>query len=131
MKQYTFEKSPTYKRVEEALRQGTRSVRTLAEVACTVERNAFRIVKHLHANGLVHIARWESSNRGPRTAIYRWGPGEDAKKPERQTAATKCRRYRAGLQAKFAENYGLIRTVQRQHIPGRQVVVGGKVLYQQ
>lgn len=126
---YTFEQSVVYKRVVEAIRQGTRSISEVALAAHTADRHASRILRYLHNHGTIHIASWRRGRCGPPTALYRWGAGTDAVRPEPLKAALKCKRYREGQRKKFGEKYGLVHTAQKQHIPGRRIVVDGQVIY--
>lgn len=130
-KPYTYETSATYRRIEKVLRQGTRTIADVSLAACTAQRHAARIVQHMHDKGYCHIARWITGNRGPMVPVYRWGPGQDAVKPEPLSAAAKCRRYRLAMKEKFGTEYPLVYEAQKKRVPGRQVVVGGKVIYQQ
>jgi len=126
---YTFEQSAVYQRVVEAIRQGTRSIREVALAAHTADRHASRILRYLHAKGTVHIAAWRRGRSGPPTALYRWGAGQDAVRPEPLKAALKCKRYRESQREKFGENYGLVHAAQKQRVPGRSIVVDGQVIY--
>lgn len=130
-KTYTFAESITRTRIEAALRQGARDAAAVALVACTVRTHAAKILKHLHAEKLIHVARWKQGARGPKVPVYRWGPGKDAPKAPPLSAAAKCKRYRSAQRAHYGDNYKLVHAAQKQHIPGRQVVVDGAVVYQQ
>lgn len=126
---YTFEQSVVFKRVVEAIRQGTRSISEVALAAHTADRHASRILRYLHDHEAVHIANWRRGRCGPPTALYRWGTGTDAVRPEPLKAALKCKRYRESQRKKFGENYGLVHAAQKQRIPGRRIVVDGQVIY--
>ena len=126
---YTFEQSEVYQRVVEAIRQGTRSIREVALAAHTADRHASRILRYLRNQGVIHIASWRRGRCGPPTALYRWGAGTDAVRPEPLKAALKCKSYRESQRKKFGEKYGLVHAAQKQHIPGRRIVVDGQVIY--
>lgn len=49
-----------------------------ASVHCHV-RTASRVLKEMHANGLIHVKEWQRS-QGVHLAVYAFGPGEDAPK---------------------------------------------------
>lgn len=44
--------------------------------------------------GLIHIAAWRRSARGPFTPLFSFGPGEQAKKPPRLTDAEVSKRWK-------------------------------------
>lgn len=123
--------SATYVRIEAAIRQGTRDATDVALAACTVRTHAQKILKRMHAEKLIHIARWKQGVTGPKVPVYRWGPGRDAPKPKPLDSATKCKRYRGALRAKHGENYKVVHEAQKRRVPGRKIVVEGIVVYQQ
>lgn len=126
---YTFEQSVVYKRVVEAIRQGTRSISEVALAAHTADRHASRILRYLHDQRAIHIASWRRGRCGPPTALYRWGAGQDAPRPEPMKDALKCKRYRESQRKKFGENYGLVHSAQKKRVEGRRIVVDGQVIY--
>ena len=131
MKPYTYEKSPIYKRIEAAVQARPRIVLEICSAAWTDRRHASRILKHMHGKGYIHVSDWRTGMRGPIAPIYKWGPGLDAKKPEPLGAAEKCARYRAAMADKHGENYPVIRKAQRKSVPGRKIIIEGKVIYEQ
>lgn len=67
-----------------------------ADVAAAVgiDRNtAKRHLNQLRDTGLAHVAEWRRSPRGPFTALYRAGSGEDKRQPRPYTANQRARRY--------------------------------------
>lgn len=123
--------TPTYKRVVAAITNATRSLKSIAEAACTCERNAAKIVKHLHETEQIHVARWERGHSGPFKPIYRWGKGTDAVRPAPLSSAEKCKRYRISQRKRHGKNYGAIHAAQKKRVPGRKIVIDGQVVYQQ
>ena len=52
------------------------------------------LLAKLHKNGEIHIAKWQRGDSGPPRPFYRWGSGEDARKPKALTRPAISRRYR-------------------------------------
>lgn len=121
--------SPSMKRVIAALQMGARKPGDLALAAHVCEKHARDCLSKLRDQ--IHIGRWERNRVGPPIPVYAWGPGTDARRPEPMPSAEKCRRYRASQREKFGEHYGLVHAAQKKSIPGRRVVVAGKVIYEQ
>lgn len=131
MKPYTYEKSAIYKRIEAAVKARPLTVIQVCAVACTDRRHGSRILKQMHEKGYIRIGAWRTGMKGPIAPVYHWGAGPDAVKPEPLSNVAKCARYRTALRAKHGENYGVIHAAQKTHIPGRKVVIEGKVIYEQ
>lgn len=50
----------------------------------------------LHKRQVTHITDWREDSKGGRTLkVYQLGPGEDKRKPRRQSATVSCAKYRA------------------------------------
>ena len=129
---YTFAQSACYKRAEAALKAEPRDRHTLSREAHIGIGHTHRILQHLHKiKKAIRICRWDRSSAGPYFPVFAWGKGQDAPKPGPKSAAEKCKTYRDGLKAKFGEHTTLINRVQERRIPGRKVVIEGKVVYQQ
>lgn len=57
---------------------------------------AAQVIKELHQAGKVHIVGWtRNGDRGPKTEVIAFGPGEDAPRPEALDNAFLCKRWRA------------------------------------
>jgi hypothetical protein len=121
--------TPSFTRVVAVLQEGTWSLADLAEAAHVCKEHARACLKSL--KGQIHIAGWIRSRVGPPVPTYRWGPGKDACRPGPLTPSQKGKRYRRKLREKFGENYGLIHEAQKHRIPGRRIVIGGEVIYEQ
>lgn len=118
-------------RIIAALRTGARSVAELEALAFASQRNVMHHIKQLRERKEIHVCRWQRGKSGPFRPIYRWGQGTDAPRPEPLTDSQRCKEYRAKQRAQYGESYGRVRQAQKQHIPGRRVVVDGQVVYQQ
>lgn len=95
----------------------------------TVHSHTLAVIRRLRSQ--LYISSWRKGVVGPPAAVYARGSLPDAERPKPMSAAAKCRRYRRNLQTKHGENYGLVQAAQKRKIPGRKIVVGGKVIYQQ
>lgn len=118
-------------RITDALKMGARTVADLEKLAFASQRNVLHHLKQLREAEQIHVCRWIRGATGPFRPVYRWGKGKDAERPVPVSVAESCKTYRQRQREKFGENYGLVREVQKRRIPGRQVVVGGQVVYQQ
>jgi hypothetical protein len=116
--------------LESSKRRGG-TAKELSERAFCGYRTAFTKLNQLHAAGEIRIVGWRRGKSGPIHPVYGKGPGIDIEKPAPLEATDICKRYRARQREKFGEHYGRIHEAQKQHIPGRSVVVDGKVIYQQ
>lgn len=121
--------SPCETRIVAALKAAPSNTKTLAEVAHVSEGYVTICLKRLRAS--IHVMAWERNTRGPAIPIYGWGPGEDAESPSPLTPAERCKAYRKNLRLKHGENYRLVHAAQKQRVPGREIVVAGKVIYKQ
>ena len=129
---YTFTQSACYKRAEAALKAEPRDRHTLSREAHIGIDHTQRILQHLHKiEKAIRICRWDRSSTGPHLPVFAWGKGQDAPKPRPKSVAEKCKAYRDRLKAKFGEHTTHINRVQQRRIPGRKVVIDGKVVYQQ
>lgn len=74
------------KRILDMLSAKPTNVLAIAAALPISKRWAHKYLKHMHANGQIHITRWdkEVAERAKRHAIEIWaaGPGEDAPRPE-------------------------------------------------
>lgn len=123
--------SVTRARIVAALKMGARSVADLEILAFTGQRNVMHILKQLREEGAIHVCRWQRGPSGPFRPIYRWGAGADAVRPSARSTAEVCKAYRQRMREKHGENYGLVHEAWKHRVPGRQIVVEGKVVYQQ
>lgn len=121
----------TEQRLLEALDKRTGTAREIAERIPCCHEHARAIFRMLHLRGWVHIRTWRRGRQGPASPVFAIGPGKDAPRPASLTAAQKCKRYREQLRQRFGENYGVVHAAMKQKIPGRQIIVEGKVVYQQ
>jgi hypothetical protein len=72
------------------------TITEMSEALNTHRKSAWRQITRAHADGQAHILDWRraAGNRGgTMTAIYRIGPGEDAKKPRPYTPAERTARH--------------------------------------
>lgn len=103
----------------------------LEQLAFTTKRNTLKHLKQLREEGAIHVCRWERGTAGPFRPVYQWGPGKDARRPKPLTLATRLKTYRRRMREKFGPYYAVIYEAQKQHLPGRKIVVDGQVVYQQ
>lgn len=93
----------TYRRalVAAALADGPLPVHALAPKIFLCYGHAWRLLKGMHEDGLVHIAKWplHCTPRATRVPAYVMGPGKDAPKPKRRTQAQRQARYKARIRA--------------------------------
>lgn len=118
-------------RVRAVLATGDKSIDAASEGACISRDHARHLLRLMHQAKEVHIVGWVRKTRGPYTPIYRLGEGADIQKPDPLPASIKCAKYQNKLKKTHGDNYPAVRRAQRTNIPGRQVVIGGKVVYQQ
>lgn len=102
-----------------------------ADRLCVIPDHIRKLFKGLHQQKLVRIAAWVRKSRGPYFPSYLAGTGRDKKKPDPLPASARCMAYRKRLKGVFDERYGAVREMQRESIPGRRLVIDGKVVYQQ
>ena len=107
------------------------SAEQAADCLCVIPDHIRKLFKGLHQQKLVRIAAWVRKSRGPYFPCYLAGAGRDKKKPDPLPASVRCMAYRKRLKGAFDERYGAVRELQREHIPGRRLVIDGKVVYQQ
>lgn len=93
--------------------------------------HARTILRRLHANKDLRIVAWERKSRGPYFPLYRAGAGKDVPRPAPLPASVRCMSYRKKLKKTFDSRYAAVRELQRERIPGRQLVIDGKVVCQQ
>lgn len=77
----------------------TKTSMTCLDIATKTGRThstVITVIKKLKRDGRVFVARWQkrAGIPGPMEACYQWGNNEDAEKPEPDTDAVKCQRYR-------------------------------------
>lgn len=89
-------------RALELLAQGPLDKHQLVERAFCDLRTAARALKALHEDGLIHIICWERGHGAP-IPTYRWGSGEDARRPKAATCAEKARKRRSNPDVAFNE----------------------------
>ena len=128
---YTFTVSHSYKLVEAALKAAPASTRALAGIVFTDLRHVHRITKHMRDNKLIRVVRWEPGSSGCPRPVFAWGPGRDANRPKPKSSKQRCREYRKRLRAKYGEETKHIVKAQQKTIPGRRIVIDGRVVYQQ
>lgn len=102
-----------------------------ADRLCVIPDHIRKLFKRLHEQKKVRIASWERKTRGPYFPSYLAGTGRDKKKPDPLPASARCMAYRKRLKGVFDERYGAVREMQKTNIPGRRLVIDGKVVYQQ
>jgi hypothetical protein len=97
-----------------ALQAGPLSAHDLAPKIFLCYGHAWRVLKLMHQQGLVHIAKWplRRTNRCTRVAAYAAGPGKDAKKPAALTGPQKQARCRHKAR-QDGDRYALIRAKDR------------------
>jgi hypothetical protein len=70
----------------------------LAPEVCLAQRTVANLLRQLHDEGLVHIAKWvHRAPPGPYTPVYAFGPGTDASCPRPQPKSVRQKMYRARL----------------------------------
>jgi hypothetical protein len=87
--------------VAAALAGGPLCVHDLAPNIFLCYGQAWRLIKDMHEQGMVHIAKWplRRTPRATRVAAYAFGAGKDAPKPKRLTSAQRQARYKSKLRA--------------------------------
>lgn len=68
------------------------TISALAEATGCCHQTISKIIKSERHN--LHIQSWKRSKRGPMAPRFRLGQGDDAKMPQKLTAAQKCKRWR-------------------------------------
>lgn len=97
-----------------ALQAGPLCAHDLAPKIFLCYGHAWRVLKLMHQQGLVHIAKWRlrSTPRSTRVAFYAAGPGTDAKKPAALTGPQRQARSRHKAR-QDGDRYALIRAKDR------------------
>lgn len=80
--------------LQELITGNTMSIDEIAEALGRHHETARKVIKELHQAGYIHIAMWRRASRGPITALYLWGNGQDAERMKPLTSVEKLRRYR-------------------------------------
>lgn len=118
-------------RIIAVLTEGPCQVAVLEQRAFTTRRNTLKHLKQLREEGAIHVCRWEHGSAGPFRPVYQWGPGKDARRPKPLSGAARCESCRKRMRARFGDLYPVIYEAQKKRIPGRKIVVDGRVVYQQ
>lgn len=97
-----------------ALQAGPLSAHDLAPKIYLCYGHAWRVLRLMHQQGLVHIAKWplRRTPRCTRVAAYAAGPGKDAKKPPALTGPQKQARS-INKARQNGDRYALIRAKDR------------------
>lgn len=97
-----------------ALQAGPLCAHDLAPKVFLCYGHLWRILKHMHEQGMVHIVKWplRQTGRCTRVAAYAAGPGKDAKKPAALTGPQKQARSRNKAR-QDGDRYALMRAKDR------------------
>ena len=96
----SFTTAPARARIEtikRLLEEGDQTIASISEKTFISRRWAREYLDHMRDNGAAHIARYQRELIGERTyprAVFRIGPGKDAKKPSPFTSEQKSARRR-------------------------------------
>ena len=85
-------------RMEAGEQMGTAAVWKATETG--TYKWAYATLSNWYKAGLIHVARWQPRiDGGMPQAIYAWGPGKDAHRPDPVPIKERARRYREALKA--------------------------------
>ena len=96
---------PTRQVLQEVMGERLLRIKTIAKLAGRDVKTVSNLIKKMHQEGLVHIARWRRGKVGPISACYRFGPGEDVKRIPAITDAQKCAKYRNSERGKARSKF--------------------------
>lgn len=81
--------------IQKIISERAMSSDNIANEIGAAEESVRFVINQMKAEGIqMHVKKWIRSNRGPMKPLWIMGEGEDATKPEKFTAAQKCRRWR-------------------------------------
>ena len=112
--------------ISAALQDGPLSAHDLAPKVFLCFEQARRYLRFMHAQGLVHIAKWplRCTPRATRVAAYAMGAGADARKPKRRTGQQRQARAKAKLRADAERfEFHLAKCKARKHKTARDPLV--------
>ena len=95
-----------------------------ARVHCSLV-HAMRMLRQIHAAGVIHVIAWRHNIAGMPTPIYALGPGPDLPQPRKQTPAERCAHRRLQLELAYGREVRN-KVLNRKKRGGVQVYVDGK-----
>jgi hypothetical protein len=97
-----WETSPSAGRILESLScRGSGLPEDLAARTHCSKPNTYKLLRQMHAAGVIRIVAYRHNIAGLPTPIYALGPGQDLPRPRKQTPAERCAHRRLSLELDY------------------------------